>query len=320
MSLERVQKILAQAGVASRREAEEMIREGRVMVNGEVIGLGAKADPFRDSIKVDGKRVRFLQRLRYILLYKPPGFVTTTEDPEGRKTVLDLVASKVGERVFPVGRLDYHSEGLLLLTNDGELAFRLSHPRFGVIREYLVKVRGVPDEKDVEKLTKGIKIAGTRVVPKNVELVRLTPKSLNSWWRVGVGEGKTHEVREFFSRIGHPVQRLIRVAIGPLRDERLKIGFFRDLSPQEVADLYQAVGLKVHGEESYEPTESARLHQEASRLRSREAHRGGPKGAGGSRYRKAGLQRKSAGNLAQGAGGHKSRTTRPKSLSRRQRI
>lgn len=320
MFLERVQKILARAGVASRREAEEMIREGRVTVNGEVVGLGAKADPSRDSIKVDGKRIELLQRPRYILLYKPPGVVTTSEDPEGRKTVLDLVASKVRERVFPVGRLDYHSEGLLLLTNDGELAYRLSHPRYGVIREYLVKVRGVPEEKDVEKLKKGVTIAGTRVAPRSVELVRLTPKALNSWWKVGVGEGKTHEVREFFRRIGHPVQRLIRVALGPIRDERLAIGYFRDLSPPEVAALYQAVGLKVHGEGNYERTESAGLHQEASRLRSRETHRGGAKGAGGSRHRETRLQRKSTGNLAQGAGSHKSRTSQSKPLSRRQRI
>lgn len=298
MALERVQKIIAQAGLASRREAEGWIREGRVTVNGQVISLGAKADPEKDSIKVDGKRVRVARRLRYVLLYKPPGVVTTSDDPEGRTTVIDLVRPRVRERVFPVGRLDYHSEGLLLLTNDGELAYRLSHPRYGVLREYLVKVKGLPDEKDVAKLKKGTVIEGRRVVPKEVELVRTTPKQVNSWWRVVVGEGKTHEVREFFLRVGHPVQRLIRVRIGPLADDTLKAGVFRDLLPEEVEALYRAVGGKPEREASHGRTRSSRLHQEAGRVRPGQTHRGGAAGARRSRYRQAGVQRKSPGNLA----------------------
>lgn len=297
MALERVQKILARAGVASRRQAEEWIREGRVTVNGQVIALGAKADPEKDAIKVDGKRVKLDRRLRYVLLYKPTGVVTTSEDPEGRTTVVDLVRGKVSERVFPVGRLDYHSEGLLLLTNDGELSFRLAHPRFGVNREYLVKVKGLPDEKDVAKLKKGTVIEGKRVVPKEVELVRTTPKQVNSWWRVVVGEGKTHEVREFFLRIGHPVQRLIRVAIGPLRDEKLKSGAFRDLTAAEVDALYKAVGLKPTKEARHGRTTGTGLHPEAGGVRARQTHRRSAAGAGGSGHRQAGVKRKSPGHL-----------------------
>ena len=297
MPVERVQKILARAGLASRREAEEWIREGRVTVNGQVVSLGAKADPEKDSIKVDGRRVKLAQRLRYILLYKPPGVVTTSEDPEGRTTVVDLVKARVSERVFPVGRLDYHSEGLLLLTNHGELAYRLGHPRYGVLREYLVKVKGVPDESDVSKLLKGAVIEGKRVVPKAVELVRTTPKAVNSWWRVVVGEGKTHEVREFFKRVEHPVQRLIRVAIGPLRDERLKPGLFRDLTPEEVQSLYQAVGLAAQEEASHGRTPSARLHSKTRGVRAGKTHRGGTAGAGGEGHRQARFQRKPPGHV-----------------------
>ncbi len=293
-----MQKIIARAGLVSRREAEALIREGRVTVNGQVIELGAKADPFKDSIKVDGKRLKLDRRLRYVLLYKPQGVVTTAEDPEGRTTVVDLVRSKVHERVFPVGRLDYHSEGLLLLTNDGELAYRLAHPRYGVLREYLVKVKGVPDDKDVTKLKKGTVIEGKRVVPKEVALVRTTPKGLNSWWRVVVGEGKTHEVREFFLRVGHPVQRLIRVAVGPLRDDKLKAGAFRDLTPQEVDALYKAVGLKPAGEASHGRTTSTGLHSQARRVRAGKTHRGGTARAGGAGNRQAGLQRKPPRHLA----------------------
>ncbi|MCX7894906.1 MAG: rRNA pseudouridine synthase [Thermoanaerobaculum sp.] len=298
MPLERVQKLIAQAGFASRREAEALIREGRVTVNGQVATLGCKADPEKDSIKVDGKRLKFARRLRYLLLFKPPGVVTTADDPEGRTTVLDLVRPRVPERVFPVGRLDFHSEGLLLLTNDGELAYRLTHPRYGVLREYLVKVRGVPDEKDVAKLRRGTTVEGRRVVPKEVGLVRTTPKGLNSWWRVVVGEGKTHEVRVFFRRIGHPVQRLIRTGIGPLRDEKLKVGMFRELLPGEVAALYNAVGLEPKEEAHYGRTTSTRLHQEAGSVRARQTHRRGATGAGGAGHREARLKRKPVGDLA----------------------
>jgi len=299
VSRERLQKVIAQAGVCSRREAEELIREGRVTVNGRVAELGSSADAVTDSIKIDGKRVRTGVRLRYVLLYKPDGVVTTTSDPEGRTTVLDLLRGKVGERVFPVGRLDYHSEGLVLLTNDGDFAVRVAHPRYGVLREYEVKVRGVPDAGAAERLARGTVIDGQRVVPHEVALLRATPSGLNSWWRVVVGEGKTHEVREIFKRAGHPVQRLIRRAIGPLRDQALRPGFFRELEEHEIEMLRRADGRRGGRDDAR--TRGSRLHPEAGRVRAGQADRGGPERAGRGRDRQAGLQRKPPRDVAQGA-------------------
>jgi 23S rRNA pseudouridine2605 synthase len=165
MELERLQKIIAHAGFASRREAEAMIRDGRVTVNGKVVTeLGTKASAGRDHIKVDGKLITRAETHRYILLYKPREVTSTVNDPEGRKTVIDLVKG-VRERIYPVGRLDYQSEGLLLLTNDGDLAFKVSHPKHGSVKTYHVKVRGVPDERIIGKLERGITIEGKRTVP-----------------------------------------------------------------------------------------------------------------------------------------------------------
>ena len=165
MELERLQKIIAHAGFASRREAEAMIREGRVTVNGRVVDeFGSKADPARDHIKVDGKLITRPETHRYILLYKPKEVMTTVEDPQGRKTVIDLIKG-VRERIYPVGRLDFHSEGLILLTNDGDLAFKVSHPKHGSVKTYHVKVRGVPTDRIVEKLERGITIDGKRTLP-----------------------------------------------------------------------------------------------------------------------------------------------------------
>src|SRR5437879_10968419 len=162
--LERLQKIIAHAGVASRREAEEMIRTGRVTVNGRVVTeLGTKADGQRDHVKVDGKLLTRAEPHRYILLYKPKEVMTTVDDPEGRRTVIDLVRG-VRERIYPVGRLDYHSEGLVLLTNDGELAYKVSHPKHGSVKTYNVKVRGVPEERIMDKLRHGITLHGRRTL------------------------------------------------------------------------------------------------------------------------------------------------------------
>ena len=169
MELERLQKIIAHAGFASRREAETMIREGRVTVNGRVVTeLGTKADPNRDHIKVDGKLITRAETHRYILLYKPKEVMSTVNDPEGRKTAVDLVKG-VRERIYPVGRLDFQSEGLLLLTNDGDLAYKVSHPKHGSVKTYHVKVRGVPDERIIGKLERGITIEGKRTVPCEIE-------------------------------------------------------------------------------------------------------------------------------------------------------
>ncbi len=244
MSEERLQKIIARSGLCSRRDAEEMISSGRVTVNGQPVRLGAKADPRVDHIKVDGKRIKAPAVWRYLLVYKPRGVMTTCEDPEERRTVIDLVRGQVKERVFPVGRLDYQSEGLLVLTNDGELAARITHPSHGVVREYLVKIKGDLGPEKVARLRRGTRLEGHLVRPRSVVRERVTKKAGNSWWRVEVTEGRTHEVREMFFRIGHPVQRLRRTAIGPLRDGELPPGAFRELTERELSALRRACGMR----------------------------------------------------------------------------
>ncbi len=239
MAEERLQKIIARTGLCSRREADGLVAEGRVTVNGQVARPGASADATRDHIKVDGKHLKAPESPRYLLLYKPTGVVTTTSDPEERTTVVDLVRGQFPERVFPVGRLDYHSEGLLILTNDGELAERIAHPRHGLVREYLAKIRGDLSEAELGKLLRGTMIEGHRVRPRKVVRERSTGSG-NTWWRVQVTEGRTHEVRELFFRVGHPVQRLKRVAIGPVRDDHLQPGVFRELTSGELDALRKA--------------------------------------------------------------------------------
>jgi pseudouridine synthase len=237
MSVDRLQKIIARAGLASRREAEEMILAGRVRVNGRVVTeLGTKADAARDHIKVDGKLLSHAEEPRYILMYKPKEVMTTMEDPEGRTTVVHYLKG-VRERVFPIGRLDFHSEGLLVLTNDGELAYRLSHPSHGTLKTYHVKVRGVPQERLVEKLERGIVLDGKRTRPAQIGRLRTTGRrdeEGNSWFEVKLSEGRTQQIRKMFKAIGHPVAKLKRVAIGQLTDAELLPGQWRDLSPREI--------------------------------------------------------------------------------------
>lgn len=240
MAAERVQKIIARAGLCSRREAERWIVDGRVRVNGQIVILGGTADAATDHIKVDGKRLKAQEPTRYLLLYKPRQVMTTCDDPEERTTVIDLIKSVVRERVYPIGRLDYQSEGLLILTNDGDLASRVAHPRFGVVREYLVKIRGTMTPEQVVRLRRGGVVDGRKVVPLNAAPERKTQEG-NSWWRVQVAEGRTHEVRELFFRAGHHVQRLRRAAIGPIRDDNLGPGDFRELTATEVETLRKAV-------------------------------------------------------------------------------
>ncbi|MFL6248489.1 MAG: pseudouridine synthase [Thermoanaerobaculia bacterium] len=244
MELERLQKIIAHAGFASRREAETMIREGRVTVNGRVVTeLGTKADAAHDHVKVDGKLITRAEPHRYILLYKPKEVMTTVEDPEGRKTVIQLVKG-VRERIYPVGRLDFHSEGLILLTNDGDLAFKVSHPQHGSVKTYHVKVRGVPEERLVDKLRRGITIDGKRTLPCDIERMKTTGRSTgrgddegNSWFEVRLREGRTQQIRKMFQAVGHPVSKLRRVAIGPISDPKLTPGDWRELTPREVKML-----------------------------------------------------------------------------------
>ena len=234
--LERLQKIIAHAGVASRREAETMIAGGRVTVNGRpVTELGTKADPARDHIKVDGKLITGAETHRY----KPKEVMTTVDDPQGRVTVIDLVRG-IRERIYPVGRLDFHSEGLVLLTNDGELAYKVSHPTHGSVKTYSVKVRGVPEERLLDKLRRGITLEGKRTLPCQIERIRTTGRSDdegNSWFEVKLREGRTQQIRRMFQAVGHPVTKLKRVAIGPISDPKLSPGVWRELTPGEVRML-----------------------------------------------------------------------------------
>ena len=244
MAKERLQKLIARSGLCSRRDADRMVSEGRVTVNGHTAVLGDKADPATDYIKVDGKRIKAAEPNRYVLLYKPRAVMTTCDDPEERTTVIDLVRPIVKERVFPVGRLDYQSEGLLLLTNDGDLAAKVTHPRYGVVREYMVKIRGDIDESQIRQLRAGTVIDGHHVKPLSAERVRKSAGGTSTWWRVEVTEGRTHEVRQLFFRVGRLVQRLRRSAIGPLRDSSLRAGDFRMLTEDEVKALRRAAGQK----------------------------------------------------------------------------
>jgi len=236
----RVQKFIAEAGLASRREAEEWIREGRVRVNGQVARLGDRADPQRDAVRVDGKRVHARTGAKsYVLVNKPKGYVTTMDDPEGRNTVLDLVPPGLRRGLKPVGRLDVQTEGLLLLTDDGEIARLVTHPSTGCAKEYRVKVSGVPSEGQLAKLRRGIPLDGRRTAPSAVERVSTTARAGegNSWLKVVLIEGRSRQIRRMFEAIGHPVSKLKRVAIGPIRDPGLETGAYRRLAPAEVERL-----------------------------------------------------------------------------------
>jgi len=279
---ERLQKILASAGVASRRKAEELILAGRVQVNGQVVAeLGTRHDPERDHIKVDGKLLRGPERRRYYMLNKPRGYVTTVDDPQGRPTVMDLMGKpKHGPRpehvrLYPVGRLDYLSEGLLLMTNDGELANSLSKASTGVEKTYLVKVSGVPDAAGLEQIRRGIAIdrgrlneirAGRRdrivTAPAAVKPVR---SGENPWYEVTLTEGRNRQLRKMFEEIGHHVEKIRRIGYGALRLD-VAPGDFRELAPGEVMALERASkGLKVVPKKKL--PEFAQLKAPASRSR-----------------------------------------------------
>jgi 23S rRNA pseudouridine2605 synthase len=246
MSEERIQRILARAGIASRRKAEELIREARVTVNGQVVEIGSKADPAKDAIKVDGKRIHPHEGpYRYLLLNKPRGVMSTVSDPQERKTVLDFVPPTLRKALVPVGRLDFDSEGLILLTDDGEFAQHVAHPRYGGSKTYEVKVRGEPSEAELDRLREGIVLEGERTLPARIARRAKGPQRRrgdddeghNTWWVVELIQGRTRQIREMFQRIGHPVQKLRRVAIGPLRDPHLPVGALRELSEREVETL-----------------------------------------------------------------------------------
>ena len=231
---ERIQKVLARAGVGSRRAVEELVAAGRIRVNKKAAHLGQRIDPSKDKVEVDGSFVPLDPALVYYLLNKPSGIVTTTSDPEGRPTVLDVVDLEV--RVWPVGRLDIDTEGALVLTNDGELTNRLTHPSLGVPKTYLAEVRGAVKTRTLKQLARGIDLEDGPTGAATVGIVdRMATTTLVE---ITIAEGRNRQVRRMFDAVGHPVVRLARIAIGPVTLGRLKPGTYRRLSPAEVGALF----------------------------------------------------------------------------------
>jgi 23S rRNA pseudouridine2605 synthase len=230
---ERLQKVLARAGIGSRRVCEDLIDEGRITINGVVATLGDRVDPAVDAVDVDGVRVGIAPGLVYYLLNKAAGVVTTAADTHGRPTVVDVVPAE--PRVFPVGRLDLETEGLLLLTNDGELTHRLTHPSFGVDKEYVAQVEGRPGRGAVRQLREGVELEDGPTSPAKVSLV--SPDVL----KITIHEGRNRQVRRMCDAVGHPVVRLVRTRIGPIRDTHLSPGEWRELTQDEVRALERAV-------------------------------------------------------------------------------
>lgn len=237
----RLNKFLSQSGVASRREADKLIVEGRIAVNNEVVQtLGAKIDDEKDVVTVDGKRIRSDNQFQYLILNKPAGYLVTLKDPLRRPTILDLIPN-LKSRVFPVGRLDFESEGLLLLTNDGELAYRLMHPRYGIKKVYLANVKNVPERSRLQILEKGIRIDGKKTAPAKVRLLK--PGSKSALIRIELTEGRKREVRRMFEAIGHPVRELTRIQFAGLNLKNLKRGHWRHLTSSEIVQLKRLTSL-----------------------------------------------------------------------------
>ncbi|MHC1726842.1 MAG: pseudouridine synthase [Syntrophobacteraceae bacterium] len=236
----RIQKFLAQAGVASRRAAEELIRQGRIEVNGQRAELGMRVDPLQDRVLVNGKPVA-IQNKRVLLAFcKPRDCVTTASDPQRRKTVFDFLPD-FGVRIFPVGRLDYDAEGLLLLTNDGELANRLLHPRYGISKIYEVKIKGHPGRKALEILRSGVILEEGRTSPADVEILRELEAA--AWLRITIHQGWNRQLKRMGEAVGHPVLKIRRIAYGPVRLGRLNPGEHRLLSPGETRRIYETAGI-----------------------------------------------------------------------------
>lgn len=241
---ERLQKVLAASGIASRRAAEEIIRAGRVKVNGRVVKeMGVRVNPARDNILFDNRQLS-KPRARYVVLNKPSGYITTASDPKGRWTVLDLVDTP--QRLYPVGRLDRDTEGLLLLTNDGEVANRLMHPRYEIEKEYHASVTPLPDVEAIKALARGVELPDERgrmqrTAPAKVNL--LPVKHNDQWIRIVIREGRKRQVRRMLEAVGCEVHRLIRVRLGPLVLTGIPRGQWRDLTPGERRELFQALKL-----------------------------------------------------------------------------
>lgn len=236
----RLQKFLAQAGVCSRRAAEELIGLGRVDVNGDKAEIGCSVDPLKDRVRLDGKPITLQAERVLIVFNKPRDCVTTLSDPQGRRTVLDFLPD-FGQRIFPVGRLDYDAEGLLLLTNDGELANRLLHPRYGISKVYNVKIKGHPDKKALQQLRTGIRMEEGVTAPAEVEVIRELPNA--AWLTVTLHQGWNRQIKRMCMAVGHPVLKIRRIAYGPMRIGRLATGHHRLLEPDEVREIYKAADL-----------------------------------------------------------------------------
>ncbi len=232
---ERLQVVLARAGVASRRQAERLIRDGRVTVNGQVVRkLGTQVVWGQDAIRVGNRLISRLEPKVTIVLNKPKRVMTTSHDPRGRRTTAELV-KKVKARIFPVGRLDYDTEGLLILTNNGELAQHLEHPRYGIPKTYQAKVKGMPAADALQRLRSGITLDGRRSMPARVKKIGTTGK--NTWLEITIKEGRNRQIRRMCWAVGHPVLKLKRICFGPIRLGNLKPGLYRDLTPAEAKKL-----------------------------------------------------------------------------------
>ncbi len=236
---ERIQKIIARAGICSRRKAEDLIVQGLVSVNGRVVcELGTKADPDHDEVRVQGKRILAERDDVYIMLHKPEGYITSLSDPHGRPTVMDLLR-KEKTRVFPVGRLDWDSSGVLLLTNDGELAQKLTHPSYQVSKTYEVKVKGEPDENALKRLRRGISLAGRKTAPAEVRI--MPRKGKHTWLAISLVEGRNRQVRRMCEAVGHPALKLKRTRLGPLNLGDLPAGKYRYLEGKEITLLRKLI-------------------------------------------------------------------------------
>lgn len=270
----RLNRFIADAGVASRRKADELIKAGEVTVNGKPAVIGMEIDPTRDHVKVQGKLIHREEEKVHILLYKPAGYICTNDDEKNRPLVTELVPEYKRLRIYPVGRLDYASEGLILLTNDGDFAARIGHPSTGPSKTYFVKVRGVPDEKTLERLRTGVHIEDYKTRPADV---RMLPSKLNARLEVVLKEGRNRQIRAMFQAVGHPVVKLRRVKIGPLGIKGMKPGQYRLLTPAEIVTLRAGDTPHTRPRPTRDPADMRRPARTGPRPKSASRAAAGPK-------------------------------------------
>lgn len=239
----RLNRFISSAGIASRRKADELIKDGKVTINGQVAAIGTKVNPEKDHIKVNGKLVKPAEKKVYVLLNKPVGYICSQNDPSSRPLINDLVRESKKYRLFSIGRLDLNSEGLILLTNDGDFAAIVGHPSTGPEKTYLVRVRGVPGEKTLGKLRRGISIGSFKTRPCKISIER---HMKNTWLKVSLKEGRNRQIKKMFETFGHPVVKIRRIKIGHLTSKDLKPGHYRLLTPEEVAKLVAVDQVLTH--------------------------------------------------------------------------